>query len=360
MTRHAMTRRARIRCALAAAVGLCLCLTAASPAAASPAAAGLAQVRVLGQAPVVAAPLTQVAGFGAVWVLSETEWIGNPSDYTEITKIDQSTNRVVGRLNLGYTTVNPNYYPIGFIAAGAGAVWAIDYNANQLTKIDPATDRVLARVSTGISPTGVAVAAGSVWVSHQHTSAVWRYDPRSLRVTARIPAGNTTQYDSTLGPLSVGHGAVWVSELFQGRVQRIDPRTDRVTTVGVAPSPSCGAQVFVPDGFWLDDTLCGNTIYRYDFARHAVSATITEPACLFPVTYGHGAVWATFAPGRDPSTGACQSPELARFDPITGAALAVRAAPGVGTVTDTPGGLWFGDILAEPPTTVPEFHVARF
>jgi hypothetical protein len=119
-------------------------------------------------------------------------------------------------------------------------------------------------------------------------------------------------------------------------------------------------QVFVPGGFWLDDTLCGNTIYRYDLTRHAVSASIAEPACLFPVTYGHGSLWAGFAPGRDPNTGECQRPVLGRFDPITGALTSVRAAPGVGTITDTPGGLWFGDILDGPPTTVPEFHVARF
>ena len=110
-------------------------------------------------------------------------------------------------------------------------------------------------------------------------------------------------YDSTLGPLSVGHGAVWVSELFHGRVQRIDPQTDQVSTVDVAPSPSCGVQVFVPGGFWLDDTLCGNTIYRYDFARHAVSATITEPACLFPVTYGHGVRVGRIRPQPGPEHG---------------------------------------------------------
>ena len=340
---------------LAAGVGALLAFTATIAAGARPPA-----LTVLAAPRITAAPLTQVAGFGAIWVLSETEWIGNPADYTVITEIDQRTNRVVARLDLGYDAVGANSYPTGFIAAGGGAVWVIDHNANQLIEISPSTDRVVARVGTGVSPTGVVVAAGSVWVSHQHTSAIWRFDPHSLAVTARIPAGATGHFDSTLGPLSAGRGAVWVSEPFQGRVQRIDPRTDHVTTLDVGPSPSCGALDFVPGGFWLDDSLCGNTVSRYDLAQHRISATITEPACLFPVTYGHGGLWVTFSLGRDPNTGACRQVELGRFDPRTGTVLAVRSSPGVGSITDAGDGLWFGDIRPGPPTSVPEYHVARF
>lgn len=340
---------------LAAGVGVLLAFTNLVGAVAQPPA-----VAVLAAPLVTAGPLTQAAGFGAIWVLSETEWIGNPADYTEITKIDRRTNRVVARVNVGYDAVGANSYPTGFLATGAGAVWVIDYNANQLIEISPSTDRVVARVSTGVSPTGVVVAAGSVWVSHQHTSAVWRFDPHSLAVTARIPAGATGHFDSTLGPLTVGRDAVWVSELFQGRVQRIDPSTDHVTTVEVGPSPSCGALVFVPGGFWLDDSLCGNVISRYDLAQHRISATITEPACLFPVTYGHDGLWITFSLGQDPNTGACRQTELGRFDPRTSALLAVRTSPGVGSVTDVDDGLWFGDIRPGPPASIPEYHAARF
>lgn len=228
-----------------------------------------------------AEPLIQVAGYGSVWVLTQTEWSGSPAHHTVISRVDRRTSQVLAGINLGRSTIAENVYPLGYLAIGAGSVGVIDYNRNMLFRIDPSTNQVVGRARTGTSPTGLTFSAGSVWVSHQFTSAVWRLDPTTLRVTARIPAGNTSAYDSGLGALSAGSGAVWAVLRFQGKAQRVDTATHRVRTYNVAPAYTCGSLAVVPGGLWIDDTLCFNEFFRYDFARQRVTSHI-GPALPFP------------------------------------------------------------------------------
>ncbi len=342
------------RAALALTVAVSVLVTARTAAAAP------RSVTVLDAVDVTAPPLTQVEGYGAIWALSETDWFGAPVDYTELTKIDERTGAVVGTVNLGYDAVAANDYPSGFLAAGAGAVWVIDYNKNQLIEIDPATAKVVRRVATGTSPAGVTVADGSVWVAHEHVAQVWRYDATTLRVLARITAGDTTDYYSGLGVASVGEGAVWVGDNQDGAVVRIDPATNTATSVDVGDAPPCGPLVFVPGGFWLDGSLCGNSVYHYDDATRSITAEVDLPHCLYPITYGHGALYLTYARKQNPHTGECAQDRLAEYDPTTGALLAQRSAPATGSLTTVPDGFWFGDVRAVPSATAPEYHVAGF
>ena len=62
-----------------------------------------------------------------------------------IARIDPATNRVVARIEPGGAVVA--------LAAGFGAVWAIDIFGDRLLRIDPATNRVVARPrSVGFPP----------------------------------------------------------------------------------------------------------------------------------------------------------------------------------------------------------------
>ena len=58
------------------------------------------------------------------------------------------------------------------LAAGFGAVWAIDVFGDRLLRIDPETNTVTNEIPVGGLPNGVAVGHGSVWVRNQLDSTV--------------------------------------------------------------------------------------------------------------------------------------------------------------------------------------------
>ena len=51
-----------------------------------------------------------------------------------------------------------------YVAFGAGAVWAANWNDGTVSRVDPATNAVTARIPVGATQ-ALAAGAGSAWVS---------------------------------------------------------------------------------------------------------------------------------------------------------------------------------------------------
>jgi len=82
----------------------------------------------------------------------------------------------------------------GFSSAltyGAGAVWTVSTDADDLQRIDPATGSVTDTITVGRNPTGVAVGSGAAWVANGSDGTVTRLDLRSLAKTTTIRVGGS-------------------------------------------------------------------------------------------------------------------------------------------------------------------------
>ena len=126
-------------------------------------------------------------------------------------------------------------FSLGGIAAGAGALWAVDPLAGTLWRIDPATSVVTATIPVGTGAFAVAFGEGAVWVVNTLDGSVLRVDPASDRVVARIPVGGTPR------EIAVGHGRVWITIGVGGDSSRVPlsgaPRTG---VAGALPASICG------------------------------------------------------------------------------------------------------------------------
>lgn len=85
-------------------------------------------------------------------------WI---SAFRDIVRYDPASSRVAAAIELGFVN--------GFLAVGAGSVWATDYDSPRLARIDPAADRVTAVIDlAGYGDFrfigNVAAGAEGVWV----------------------------------------------------------------------------------------------------------------------------------------------------------------------------------------------------
>ena len=169
-------------------------------------------------------------GGPALRVASTTTVGGSPSSLTMaagdvwvslgldgVARLDRETGSVVARVEPGGAVIG--------LAAGFGAVWAIDVFGDRLLRIDPETNTVTNEIPVGGLPNGVAVGHGSVWVQNQFDSTVSRVDPTTGRVTSTI-----LFYPGELWPggiLSTPTG-VWVVTAGGNAVSRIVPATSSV------------------------------------------------------------------------------------------------------------------------------------
>jgi serine/threonine-protein kinase len=113
------------------------------------------------------------------------------------------------------------------VAFGEGAAWAFGPDGT-LFRIDAETNRVTkGRIAQG--PVGaLAAGLGAVWalvLDPARGNLVLRIDPETLRVTDTIEAPNAKGADDQAGTLAVGEGGVWSNGANSGLVWRIDPET---------------------------------------------------------------------------------------------------------------------------------------
>lgn len=118
-----------------------------------------------------------------------------------ISRIDPRTNTVAASIPFG-----GHEYAAG-LAAGDGAVWALDYEGQRLLRIDAEKSRISGEfpLEQGLGD-GVAVGGRAVWVTQRVRGTILRIDPATGRVTARIRLGHLIQ----LGSIGYGRGRLWV------------------------------------------------------------------------------------------------------------------------------------------------------
>jgi streptogramin lyase len=169
-----------------------------------------------------------------------------------LVRIDPRTNRVTARVKLGKGACA--------VAAGAGAVWVVNYRSGVLARVDPATRKVR-RTVVGGQPFDVLVERGSVWTSGFSNGTLVEVDARTGRVKRRVQVGgvpNGLLYD---------RGAIWVG-LGRGatEVLKVDPTTGSVRRFDVrVPAPT--HFVATSAGIWVADDGDALTLLARDDGR---------------------------------------------------------------------------------------------
>jgi streptogramin lyase len=148
-------------------------------------------------------PLRIVATGRGVWVASGLRGLA---------RIDPRTNEIVSRIGPGGSVVD--------VAAGFGALWAVDVFRGRLLRIDPHTNRVVGSTLVGELPSGVVVGHGLVWVTSQLGSTVSGVDPRTGRVVKVVRFSYGELWP---GGIAVTREGLWVITAHGNELTLVDP-----------------------------------------------------------------------------------------------------------------------------------------
>lgn len=283
-------------------------------------------------------PAETVATGGNVLVLSDN--FGGTEQST-IVKIDPSTNAVTAQITLPPGSPTGNSVNTTAMAVVAGSLWVVQYFHDEVLRIDPSTLAVTATVSTGRSPSSITSDGKALWVSLSNDGAIARIDPATNRQTLAVPVGSRKTVDQ---PYQVAFDGkdVLASMPGSGRVVHVDPKTHTVHYDRVGYDAAACAHILpTTGGYWLDDTECAYTYYRWDYHAHAVTATVDpEPLHDFgAVVVGNALYAGEFDCPDDVCTG-----WLAKYDATTGAALGTETLGADATMPHFAAGeLWVGD-----------------
>jgi peptide/nickel transport system substrate-binding protein len=208
------------------------------------------------------------AGDGAVWVTN--------TDADTVSRLDPKTNAVVQTINVGNG-------PEG-IAVGAGSVWVANSLSGTITRIDTQTNDVVKTIPVGNQPTGVAFGLNGVWVTDAADRTLLRVDPKTGA------SGKPLTIEQGADAVAVGNGSVWVtSGGSPGNVTRVDPTIDAVvTTITVGNNPSAIASG--PGAVWVANREDG-TVSQINPASNRQASVITVGAGPSGVALSDGAVW---------------------------------------------------------------------
>ena len=157
---------------------------------------------------------------------------------------------------------------------------------NSLAAIDPKTDAPLADIPVGNTPTEIAVGAGSVWVLNSNEQNVSRVDPATMTVLRDIP----TPMAAT--GIAVRNGFVWASGAHD--LVRINPNlpVDPVSVkLPANRNPLARIELATvaatPSGVWAGTT---DAVVRVAPAPKE-QVVLAETGCCTPVAVGLGSVW---------------------------------------------------------------------
>jgi len=226
-------------------------------------------------------------------------WTGNCGRATGVARIDTQSKAVAA-------TIPTNSASVLGVAAGVGAIWAID-SSNTVWRIDPVSNSVVAKIPVGPTSGAITVAYGSVWVTnagHDTLSRISRIDPATNTVTATVAVGpsdpNDAEANTGAESIVATAGSVWVGNSLDNKLYRVDPATNTVSAIDIG-SPT-------PRGDWG----------------------------IMSLAYGDGSVWAL--------AGIC---DIARIDPTSGVVTKHYTICDPATATGTNGmafafgSLWF-------------------
>jgi DNA-binding SARP family transcriptional activator/DNA-binding beta-propeller fold protein YncE len=111
-----------------------------------------------------AVPTAITVGYGSVWTA------GAVSGRLLLWRIDPSTLQVTQTVTLSTSRNAGPYGAYGFlatvdVAAGAGAIWATNFDTGSLIRVDPDTGAVTNVIHIGHHPRGLAVGPHRIWVT---------------------------------------------------------------------------------------------------------------------------------------------------------------------------------------------------
>jgi DNA-binding SARP family transcriptional activator/streptogramin lyase len=267
-----------------------------------------------------------------------------------VVAIDPQSNRMVALVPVGVTPSR--------IAAGEGAVWALNGDDRTLSRIDPET-KAVRTVSTGASSQAeLAVGDGSVWIGGGLEGKVLQLDPGTTRLVRSIRlAPPNGRGRINVGPISAGRQGVWALgqvavpgvNAARSLAWRLDPRTGSLSsprTLGEgAGAMTTGAGSVWVRFDWGVDRFDARTGERQAEITLQSNAFVTEDSS--GIAFGAGSVWAGSAAGD----------VVWRIDPGTNQPAA--SIPTVGTprgVAFGQGSVWIADetrgfILRVDPAT---------
>ena len=193
------------------------------------------------------APIDVAVGAGSVWVLSNRALLRIDPDLDDVvatvplprsrgidpwSHIEVGANIVwacacgfagaIARIDAATSVVSVRRGPVGSIAYGEGALWALTgYELDTIERIDPDTNDVetipLGRIGeTHGYPYRMAVGPGAIWLAG--LQSLWRIDPATGRFTSSVPLGHKPE------SVAIGNGAVWLASP-EGIVLRVDPES---------------------------------------------------------------------------------------------------------------------------------------
>jgi YVTN family beta-propeller protein len=158
-------------------------------------------------------------GGGSIAVSGGAVWVAPSSGV--LARLDLATGRPLRR-------VDPSTSPTG-IAAGFGALWLPNAEADTVTRIDSGGLRTT--ITVGRGPSAIAVGDGSVWVVDTLDNMLVRIDPSTNAVVDAIHVGRSPS------GVAVAYGSVWVANARDGSVSRVNPTTRGMSTIDVGGSP---------------------------------------------------------------------------------------------------------------------------
>jgi len=220
-------------------------------------------------------PCGIAVGGDAVWIVTVSG---------KVAEIDLATNTLSRLIDTGGATC---------VAAGGGAVWVTDSDANKVIRIDPTTGS-LSEIPLGGVPEGIAFGFRSVWVSASDppdgaNGAVSRIDPSTNQVVKTILVPNLPEF------VAVGARMVWATSN-NGTIVEIDPTTNqavstiRITNGGRTTVAAGGGFAWAAE---IHTTGKSSAVYRID----PTSGKVERLPATLPVTtplgmaFGAKALW---------------------------------------------------------------------
>ncbi|MFP5318017.1 MAG: hypothetical protein ACLGI2_06935 [Acidimicrobiia bacterium] len=242
-------------------------------------------------------------------------WLG--ADNTTVARFDVDTERVAGTIRVG---AGSGYVAV---AAGAGALWAVDLDAGTLSRIDPATNTVTSTTPVGRSPRAVIVADDAVWVAIEGEGVVLRVDPATGARTPVRVRGTPTW-------LAYAAGVLWVSDPANASLARVD--TSSNTIIGDGESGGCPGRVVAGESWvWVQDECMEDTLFRLDPSTGKVAGSAKVSSGTEGFALAGGSLWV--ADGSDDN--------VAQLDANTGRLQrTIRVGSSPSDVVADAGSLW--------------------
>lgn len=221
----------------------------------------------VGQVPVGTDPTAIAAGAGAVWAVN--------TDDDTVARIDPATHSVTQVIDVGGAPTSA--------VVGGGSVWVANSSSGTVSRIDPGTGRVRQTIPVGAAPSAVTFDRGALWVTDTAAAAVLRVDPATGAITARVGVGDAPS------AVAAGPGELWVSNSGDGTVSPIDPsHATALPPVHVGNNPR--GMTLDGGSLWVANNLDG-TVTRIDTATDTVVATIPVGPGPIAVAVTAGKVW---------------------------------------------------------------------